>query len=94
MQSQTHTISPNPPLFLRYNPLSAFRSNQRGAEIVDQFLSFSAHQATPSISQNCLPPESPTPAACIVILPDNYKPPESEDHLFGRPAAFDGGGEA
>ena len=27
----------------------------------------------------------------IVVLPDNYESPESEDHLFGHPAAFDGG---
>ena len=46
----------------------------------------------PSISQNRPPPESPTPATRIVILPDNYESPKSEDHLFGRPAAFDGGG--
>ena len=90
-RSQTHAIGPNPPLSLRYNPFSAFGSNQRGAEIVDQFLSFSARRATPLISQNRLPPESPTPAAHIVVLPDNYKSPESKDHLFSRPAAFDGG---
>ena len=92
--SQTHIIGPNPPLSPWYNPLSAFGSNQQGAEIVDQFLSFSAHQATPSISQNHLPQESLTPAVCIVILPDNYRFPESGDHLFGHSAAFDGGGEA
>ena len=91
MWSQTRAIGPNPPLFLRYNPLSVFRSNQQGAEIIDQFLSFSACWAMPSISQNHPPPESPTPAACIVILPDNYESPESEDHLFGQPAAFNGG---
>ena len=27
----------------------------------------------------------------IVVLPDNYESPESEDHLFGHPAAFDSG---
>ena len=71
--SQTHAIGPNPPLSLRYNPLSAFGSNRRGAEIVDQFLSFSARWATPLISQNRPPPESPTPATCIVVLPNNYE---------------------
>ena len=91
-RSQTHAIGPNPPLSPRYNPLSAFGSNRRGAEIVDQFLSFSACRATPSISQNHPPPESSTPAARIVVLPDNYESPESEDHLFGHPAAFDSDG--
>ena len=47
----------------------------------------------PSIFQNCLPPESPTPAVRIVILLDNYEALESEDHLFSHPAAFDGGRE-
>ena len=68
-----------------------FGSNQQGAEIVDQFLSFSACWATPSISQNRPPLESPTPAVCIIVLPDNYESPESEDHLFGRPTAFNSG---
>ena len=91
-RSQTRTIGPNPALSLRYNPLSTFGSNRQGAEIVNQFLSFSAHRATPSISQNRLPPESPTPATHIIILLDNYKSPESKDHPFGRPTAFNGGG--
>ena len=45
----------------------------------------------PSISQNHLPPESPTPAAWIIVLPDNYESAKSKDHLFGHSAAFDGG---
>ena len=44
------------------------------------------------ISQNRPSPESLTPAARIVVLPDNYESPKSEDHLFGCPAAFNGGG--
>ena len=87
--SQTCTIGPNPPLFLGYNPLSAFGSNQWGTEVVNQFLSFLALWAMHSISKNCLPPESPTPATCIIILPNNYKSPKSESHLFGYPTAFD-----
>ena len=93
MQSQTCAIGPNPPSSLRYNPLSAFKSNWWGAEIVNQFLSFSAHWAMPSISQHHPPLEFPTPAACIVVLPDNYKSSESEDHLFSHPTAFDDSGE-
>ena len=45
----------------------------------------------PSVSQNHLPPESPTLAAHIVLLPDNYESPESEDHLFGHPTAPNSG---
>ena len=29
---------------------------------------------------------------CIVVLPDNYESPESEDHPLGHPAAFNSGG--
>ena len=66
-----------------------FGSNRQGAEIINQFLSFSAHQAMPLISQNCLPLESPTPAAHIIVLPDNYNSLKSKGHLFSHPAAFD-----
>ena len=45
----------------------------------------------PSVSQNHLPLESPTLAARIIVLPDNYESPKSEDHLFGHPTAFNSG---
>ena len=61
---------------------------------MDQFLSFSACQAIPSISQNHPPLESPTPAVHIVVLSDNYESPKSEGHLFSHPTNFNSGREA
>ena len=61
---------------------------------MDQFLSFLACQAIPSISQNHPPLEFPTPAVHSDVLPDNYESPKSEGHLFSHPTTFNSGREA
>ena len=73
-RSQTRTIGAAPSVASsaspRYNPLNAFRSNQQGPKLVDQFQSFSACRTTPSASQPPPSQESPTLGAHIVVIPD------------------------
>ena len=73
----------------RYNPLNAFGSNQQGPELIGQFQSFSAHRTMPSTSQPPPSQESPTPGACIVVIPDYNGSENSASLLFGGPTLYD-----
>ena len=92
-RSQTHTIgtapSVAPSASPRYNPLNAFGRNQQGPELIDQFQSFSTHHTMPSASQPPPSQESPTPGACIVVIPHYDGFENSAGPLFGGPALYD-----
>ena len=86
-RSQTHAISAAPLVAPsaspRYNLLNAFGSNQQGPELIDQFQSFSARRTMPSASQPPPSQESPTPGACIVVIPDYNGSENLAGLLFG-----------